>query len=91
MHFDDMNELQRRLHNAAIVAESDGDEWGHAGVMRDAIAEIERHLAGLGDLARYAKHLQARIDALMLEYCPDEMTPEQIAEWERHQRAVPNA
>ena len=47
--------------------------------MRDAKAEIERYLAGLGDLARYAKHLQARIDA------------EQIAEWERHQKAVPNA
>ena len=29
--------------------------------------------------------LQARIDALMLEYCPDEMTAEQTAEWARHQ------
>ena len=29
--------------------------------------------------------LQAKIDELMLEYCPDEMTPEQIAEWERNQ------
>lgn len=48
-------------------------------------------LAALDGLARYAQHKQAKIDALMLEYCPDEMTPEQIAEWERHQRAVPNA
>jgi hypothetical protein len=31
---------------------------------------------------------QARIDELMFEYCPDEMTPEQIAEYERHQVAV---
>ena len=30
---------------------------------------------------------QAKIDALMLEYCPDDMTTEQIANWERHQRA----
>src|SRR3990167_10583890 len=29
---------------------------------------------------------QARIDALMLEYCPDEMTPEQVAEWQRNQK-----
>ncbi len=29
--------------------------------------------------------LQARIDALMLEYCPGEMTPDQTAEWARHQ------
>lgn len=29
--------------------------------------------------------LQAKIDWLMLEYCPDEMTPEQIEEWGKHQ------
>lgn len=29
--------------------------------------------------------LQAKIDTLMLEYCPDEMPPEQMAEWERNQ------
>lgn len=27
---------------------------------------------------------KARIDELMFEYCPDEMTPEQIAEYERN-------
>ena len=31
------------------------------------------------------EELQARIDALMLEYCPDEMTPEQLANWAAHQ------
>lgn len=31
---------------------------------------------------------QARIDALMLEWCPDEMTPEQLAEYERNQKPV---
>lgn len=31
---------------------------------------------------------QAKIDALMLEYCPDEMTPEQTEEWGRNQRPV---
>ena len=29
--------------------------------------------------------MQAKIDALMLEYCPDEMTPEQIDNWKLHQ------
>lgn len=28
---------------------------------------------------------QAKIDALMLEFCPNEMTPEQIACWEQNQ------
>jgi hypothetical protein len=29
---------------------------------------------------------QAHIDELMLEYCPDEMTPAQIAEWKEAQQ-----
>lgn len=31
---------------------------------------------------------QAKIDRLMLEYCPDEITPEQFDEFENHQKAV---
>lgn len=31
---------------------------------------------------------QAQIDELMLEYCPDEMTTEQLNEWAKHQVAV---
>jgi hypothetical protein len=31
---------------------------------------------------------QAQIDSLMLEYCPDEMSQEQIANWEAHQVPV---
>jgi hypothetical protein len=31
---------------------------------------------------------QARIDALMLEFCPQDMTPGQLANWEMHQRKV---
>lgn len=31
-------------------------------------------------------YLQAKIDSLMLEYCPEDMTKEQVAEWERNQR-----
>lgn len=38
----------------------------------------------------YADALQAKIDALMLEHCPNEMSPEQLAERGRHQRPVGN-
>lgn len=31
---------------------------------------------------------QAEIDRLMLEFCPNEMTPEQVAEWAKHQQPV---
>lgn len=33
--------------------------------------------------------LQAQIDRLMLEYCPNEMTPEQVENWKRHQSRAP--
>lgn len=42
--------------------------------MREAADEIER--------------LQSKVDALMLEYCPDEMSPEQKENWARHQVPV---
>jgi hypothetical protein len=39
-------------------------------------------------LIRHIGSLQARIDELMLEYCPDEMTQERFDEWARHQVPV---
>ena len=38
------------------------------------------------DSVRRANALQAKIDSLMLEYCPKEMTVEQIVEWSNRQR-----
>jgi len=32
--------------------------------------------------------LQAQIDELMLEFCPEEMTQEQVRNWAAHQVAV---
>lgn len=32
------------------------------------------------------KRLQAQVDALMLEFCPDEMTHEQVARWGENQK-----
>ena len=34
------------------------------------------------------RSLGARIDELMFEYCPEDMTPEQIAQYEAHVRAA---
>lgn len=39
-------------------------------------------------LERQRNALQAKLDALMLEYCPNEMTQEQIANWQAHQRTA---
>ncbi len=48
-------------------------------------SELEAKLA---EAQRDAGVKQAQIDRLMLEYCPDEMTPEQLAEWGRNQKPV---
>jgi hypothetical protein len=50
----------------------------------------DQALIAIADRARVQSQ-QAKIDALILEYCPDEMTPEQVAEWGRNQRAVPES
>ena len=38
--------------------------------------------------ARKADAIQAQLDALMLEFCPDEMTDAQRENWAKHQRPV---
>lgn len=48
-------------------------------------AEVESLESEVARLKADAASKQARIDALMLEHCPDEMTPEQMAEWAAHQ------
>ena len=45
---------------------------------------IDHFNAAMEDLAA----AQAKIDSLMLEYCQDEMTPEQIDNWGKHQKAA---
>lgn len=45
-------------------------------VVREEIESLRQQLSAA----------QAKIDELMLEYCPEEMTNEQIAEYEKHQR-----
>ena len=50
-----------------------------------ARADLE---ATIAEQAAELESLQCKIDALMLEYCPDEMTEEQKVEWARHQQPV---
>lgn len=39
----------------------------------------------INQLRKDLEALQAKIDRLMLEYCPEEMTEEQKANWAKHQ------
>lgn len=54
------------------------------------VKEDSRRLTGIIRWARYLEMqnatLQAKIDSLMLEFCPNEMTEEQMGNWEKCQR-----
>lgn len=59
--------------------------------LKDVNADHTRliELADMLDKHRAILHTkQAHIDALMFEYCPNEMTEEQVAEWAKHQKPV---
>ena len=66
-------------------------------VLAKQSAEIERlksvpmkyrRLEFNAQLQKEIESLQAKIDALMLEYCPDEMSQDQVETWKLSQRKV---
>ena len=63
--------------NAEPYSRTFEDAWKAGAASRDAVVEsLRQQLA--------AK--QAEVDALMLEYCPNEMSQEQLDNWAAHQR-----
>lgn len=50
--------------------------------------EVERMQTRITNLFSALNSKQAKIDALMLEFCPGEMSAEQRAEWAANQRAA---
>ena len=51
-------------------------------------AAFDRQQEMLDRNAEQIASKQAQIDRLMMEYCPEEMSPEQKAEWEKYQQPV---
>jgi len=77
---------RRGMRTDGTLPLSDDDEPAADGQAESASSPGEcGEPAGL--LARIAAQ-QARIDALMLEYCPEEMTVEQMTEWRRNQKVA---
>lgn len=58
------------------------------GVLKPCIDEIEALRQQLDAANTLINTLQAEVDALMLEYCPSEMSQEQLDNWAAHQRSV---
>lgn len=55
---------------------------------RDYHKIVGKNLEHIAHLERQNAALQAKLDAVMLEYCPEEMTAEQLERWALHQRPV---
>ena len=53
--------------------------------LKDCSAQFDQQQEQLDRNAEKIASKQAQIDRLMMEYCPDEMTEEQVNEWKKHQ------
>lgn len=80
------NNARRDMASRLGGAESMAHMW-EAGCQRIS-EEHKKVLVENDQLKRDNAALQAKIDALMLEYCPDEMTQAQLDNWAAHQKAV---
>lgn len=92
--------VQEQAVSTIQTLQAERDHWkaNHADMVKRAALLSQRddlpvdRLPAYREMEALQKTIQAKqaeIDRLMLEFCPDEMTPEQMAEWERHQRGVP--
>jgi len=74
-----------------IAATDDGSrDAGHYLARAVTLLRVQRDTAQeqVSELRGRLDSRQAHIDALMWEYCPEDMTPEQRVKWAGHQRAV---
>lgn len=77
--------LQAKLAMQAEAIEQWGNQLQEQ-ALNAAQADVDKFMAK--KKAEFEAPLQAKIDALMLEYCPDEMTKEQVHGWCVAQRPV---
>lgn len=78
--------------SAKTLAEQHGlifvEDWVYAGSARYPRPEVPILIQVILDaFNRGAASKQAQIDALMLEYCPEDMSKEQFEAWASHQKA----
>lgn len=76
-----------------VVQGIDGMEVHRNGMWAYDIKPSERLIKALvqrvADLEDINDDLQSKIDSLMLEYCPEDMSEAQVEEWARHQVVSP--
>lgn len=63
--------------------------WGSdKKTIREQLALMGRMAECMKSLVEVSNAQQAQIDSLMLEYCPEEMTPVQLGNWAANQKSV---
>lgn len=73
-----------RKRAAIQKANNEADHLRHRLVLAEHHANVMQGFAEVA--ARKADAIQAQLDALMLEFCPEEMTEAQKENWARRQR-----
>jgi hypothetical protein len=63
-----------------------GFNWNEVGCYAHGYETARKEIAPL--IKVELEWMQCKIDALMLEYCPEDMTEEQIENWKKHQKPV---
>lgn len=84
MHKIPLTEIEREgliKHHLPVDQPSQGSDCFRLGVQW-ALREFNKDII---EFNKEKSALQAKIDALMLEFCPEEMTQEQIERWGKHQ------
>src|SRR5688500_547471 len=80
------NELLQEALRHARICRTFGEGTDEHKWLAELGREVERLERQNATLLQAIEAKQAKIDALMLEFCPGEMSAEQRAEWEKHQR-----
>lgn len=73
-----------RKRSAIAKANNEADFQRQRAILAEHHTNVMQGFAEVA--ARKADALQAQLDALMLEFCPEEMTDAQKENWARHQR-----
>lgn len=73
-----------RKRSAIAKANNEADFQRQRAILAEHHANVMQGFAEVA--ARKADALQAQLDALMLEYCQEEMTEAQKANWAKHQK-----
>lgn len=72
-----------------LAKETDRDQLDEMyEICKQQLTLLEEMVVELRSRGYLISAAQAKIDELMFEYCPEEMTPEQIANYEAHQKVV---